>query len=204
MIALKTDPIWVRISRFGRPFPPFDFNSGMGLRNIGREGSDEPGLTQPGKPVPTEWDGAPSENTPEGFAAKLERSVKDLRPEWREALEEHFPGQIASEGDIARWRTNDSRGSPIRTKPIPPVAQPVPGRGLPEEPGKALPVEAKHIKARVEIASILSPDGRLLETIRGTRTGGSDASARRGLLGRRAQARCRRILIQGAATALCP
>ena len=29
MIALKDDPIWVAISRFGVPYPPFDFNSGM-------------------------------------------------------------------------------------------------------------------------------------------------------------------------------
>ena len=31
MIALKTSPIWTALSRFGNPFPPFDFNSGMGL-----------------------------------------------------------------------------------------------------------------------------------------------------------------------------
>ena len=36
MIALKTDPIWVDISRFGTPYPPFDFNSGMGVRDISR------------------------------------------------------------------------------------------------------------------------------------------------------------------------
>ena len=34
MIALKDDPIWTRISVFGNPFPPFDWGSGMGLRNV--------------------------------------------------------------------------------------------------------------------------------------------------------------------------
>ena len=34
MIALKDDPIWVAISRFGVPYPPFDFNSGMGLEDV--------------------------------------------------------------------------------------------------------------------------------------------------------------------------
>lgn len=37
MVALKNDGIWERISRFGYPFPPFDFNSGMGLRDVTRE-----------------------------------------------------------------------------------------------------------------------------------------------------------------------
>ncbi len=36
MIAAKDDPIWKKISRFGLPYPPFDYNSGMGLRNIRR------------------------------------------------------------------------------------------------------------------------------------------------------------------------
>lgn len=36
MIAAKDDPIWSRISRFGIPYAPFDFNSGMGLRDVRR------------------------------------------------------------------------------------------------------------------------------------------------------------------------
>jgi len=36
MIALKGDPIWVNISRFGTPYPPFDYSSGMGVRDVGR------------------------------------------------------------------------------------------------------------------------------------------------------------------------
>jgi hypothetical protein len=34
MIAFKDDPIWSHISAFGLPYPPFDYNSGMGLRDI--------------------------------------------------------------------------------------------------------------------------------------------------------------------------
>lgn len=37
MIALKGDPIWVKISRFGVPYPPFDFGSGMGVEDVSRE-----------------------------------------------------------------------------------------------------------------------------------------------------------------------
>lgn len=35
MVALKNDPIWTAISRFGVPWPPFDFNSGMGVEDVG-------------------------------------------------------------------------------------------------------------------------------------------------------------------------
>lgn len=37
MIALKNDRIWMRISRFGLPYPPFDFNSGMDVQDIDRD-----------------------------------------------------------------------------------------------------------------------------------------------------------------------
>lgn len=36
MIALKNSPIWTRLSRFGLPYPPFDFNSGMGVQDVDR------------------------------------------------------------------------------------------------------------------------------------------------------------------------
>lgn len=36
MIAPKDSPIWSAISRFGLPYPPFDFNSGMDLRDVSR------------------------------------------------------------------------------------------------------------------------------------------------------------------------
>jgi DNA topoisomerase-1 len=44
MIALKTDPIWEAISAFGLPYPPFDFNSGMWIRDIDRKEAVELGL----------------------------------------------------------------------------------------------------------------------------------------------------------------
>jgi len=37
MIAVKNEPIWEEISAFGEPYPPFDFDSGMSLRDINRE-----------------------------------------------------------------------------------------------------------------------------------------------------------------------
>jgi hypothetical protein len=37
MIALKDSPVWTRLSRFGLPYPPFDYNSGMGLDDVDRD-----------------------------------------------------------------------------------------------------------------------------------------------------------------------
>jgi hypothetical protein len=44
MIALKTDPIWTDISAFDLPYAPFDYNSGMDLRDIDRDEAVDLGL----------------------------------------------------------------------------------------------------------------------------------------------------------------
>ncbi len=44
MIALKDDPVWVNLSVFGNPFPPFDWGSGMGVRGIDRDEAEKLGL----------------------------------------------------------------------------------------------------------------------------------------------------------------
>lgn len=61
MIALKTSPIWAALSRFGNPFPPFDFNSGMGVRDVRKSVCRELGLLgeneQPEIPEPPKFNG---------------------------------------------------------------------------------------------------------------------------------------------------
>lgn len=51
MIAKKSDPVWVRISRFGTPWPPYDFGSGMGVEDVSREEAEELGILRPDEPV---------------------------------------------------------------------------------------------------------------------------------------------------------
>ena len=46
MIARKDDPIWTDISAFGTPYPPFDFNSGMGTREIDRAEAEALGVVK--------------------------------------------------------------------------------------------------------------------------------------------------------------
>jgi hypothetical protein len=52
-------PIWEGISAFGLPYPPFDYNSGMGLRDVGYREALDLGLLEPGQrvdPTPTGFD----------------------------------------------------------------------------------------------------------------------------------------------------
>ncbi|HEY5297772.1 MAG TPA: hypothetical protein VIK59_07590 [Verrucomicrobiae bacterium] len=44
MIALKNDPVWIRISAFGLPFPPFDLDSGMDVDAVPRNEAEKLGL----------------------------------------------------------------------------------------------------------------------------------------------------------------
>lgn len=54
MIALKNDPIWASLSAFGLPYPPFDYNSGMGLKDISEEKADAlGGITPTTGAIPT-------------------------------------------------------------------------------------------------------------------------------------------------------
>jgi hypothetical protein len=50
MIALATDEIWTKISRFQKPWPPFDWGSGMGLRKVRSRDAAAVGLVEPVKP----------------------------------------------------------------------------------------------------------------------------------------------------------
>jgi hypothetical protein len=55
MIALKNDKIWERLSAFGLPYEPFDFNSGMSNdRDIDRDEAEALGLIQPNERVNVE------------------------------------------------------------------------------------------------------------------------------------------------------
>lgn len=97
MIALKSDPVWSRISAFGTPFPPYDFGSGMGVRDIDREESESLGLIAPGE-------------TPEradvGFNDELQASVKGLDPAVVDALVRSFGDQAIVVDGSVKWRAN--------------------------------------------------------------------------------------------------
>lgn len=51
-VALKNDPIWTAISRFGNPYPPFDYNSGMWVRDADDALAERLGVLKHWKPDP--------------------------------------------------------------------------------------------------------------------------------------------------------
>jgi hypothetical protein len=51
-IALKNDPIWSAISRFGDPFPPFDYHSGMWVRDADPDEAESLGVLAHARPQP--------------------------------------------------------------------------------------------------------------------------------------------------------
>jgi hypothetical protein len=79
MMALKNDPIWTAISAFGQPYPPFDFNSGMGVRDIERDEAVSLGLIDRDTQI------APHERP---FNAELSVSPKERGDRLFEALAE--------------------------------------------------------------------------------------------------------------------
>ena len=94
MIALKTDPIWVSISRFGTPYPPFDFNSGMGVRDISRRQCIEMRL------IDGTWQ--PDTDPVEDFNANVEADVSQVHPDLLASLSTLFGDAVRIADGIAR------------------------------------------------------------------------------------------------------
>ena len=86
MIALKNDPIWEEISAFGQPYPPFDYGSGMWVRDILRPEAVRLGLIEPDEIVE-------ARDIP-GLNKGLQASVKGISPGLQESI-------LDSMGDLA-------------------------------------------------------------------------------------------------------
>lgn len=97
MIARKGDPVWTAISRFGTPYPPFDFQSGMGTRDVSREEALELGVTEPGEEP---------ERPDVKFNEELRASARGVRPELLESLKQTFGDQLRVVDDQVVWRGN--------------------------------------------------------------------------------------------------
>jgi hypothetical protein len=95
MIALKTDPIWTDISRFGVPWPPFDFGSGMGVRDISRREAESLGLIAPGDRIQPEQ--------VRRFEESLQAPVSDIRPDILKTLLSLFGRNLAVENGLLKW-----------------------------------------------------------------------------------------------------
>lgn len=119
MIARKDDPIWTAISRFGLPYPPFDFNSGMGLEGVRRDVCERFGIIRRGQQVevtsaPFE-EGAtmPLEISPELQAAVIDRVGPDY--EFRDGVLRHVANEF-SEGQHPRTPAGSQHGGEFAAK----------------------------------------------------------------------------------------
>lgn len=95
MIALKTDPIWIALNRFGVPYPPFDFNSGMGVRDISRREALALGI------MAADWqpDGDPVQD----FNAEVEADVSAVHPDLLDSLASLFGDAVRIVDGIMRF-----------------------------------------------------------------------------------------------------
>ena len=101
MIALKTSPIWAALSRFGNPFPPFDFNSGMGVRDVKKSVCREIGLLgpneQPKIPEAPDFNGNLAERVP---FDKGSREYAELKRKFGDQI------QFNEEKREVQWRSD--------------------------------------------------------------------------------------------------
>lgn len=112
MLALKTDPIWIAINRFGVPWKPFDWGSGMGTRAVGRREALALGVLQD--------DDAPQVPPEVPYNQHAQASLKGISPARRRAIEDAFAGDVEIEGDTIRMLPPDE---PAAKPVMPPLAK---------------------------------------------------------------------------------
>jgi hypothetical protein len=78
MVALKNDPIWLAISDFGLPWPPFKFNSGMGVLDVSYEDAVDLGVM--------DADDEPLDPDEQSLNSGLSASIANLDPDLAQAF----------------------------------------------------------------------------------------------------------------------
>ncbi len=132
-VALKLSPIWAALSRFGNPYPPFDFNSGMGVEDVGKRKARELGLLEGEGGGEGEEQGGAGAQPPSvvpSFNANLQATVpfNDVSPEWA-TMKRAFGDQIRKVGDKVMWREEVLRETVLHGKNFT-VKLGVPQRGM--------------------------------------------------------------------------
>jgi hypothetical protein len=95
MAALKTDPVWAKLSRFGTPWPPFDFGSGMGLRDLSRSEAEDLGLIA--------RDAEVQQPKQTYFNEGLSATVADLPGTFLNVLKKVFGSNVELSSDKIAW-----------------------------------------------------------------------------------------------------
>ncbi len=100
MVALKTSRIWMRLSRFGTPWPPFDFGSTRELEDVWRDEAERLGLVTPDEEI------APTAER--DFNAELEASGSLVSAPLAREMKEAFGDQVLWKADEQKfvWQGN--------------------------------------------------------------------------------------------------
>lgn len=101
MIALVTSPIWVELSAFDNPYPPFDYNSGMRVRPVDFEVCEELGLVSPDDIDALEEE---MQAQKESLNASVQASVEGLGEDLIDAVMQQLGGLVrrvrTADGDV--------------------------------------------------------------------------------------------------------
>ena len=118
MIALVTSPIWVKLSRFGTPYPPFDYGSGMRVRPVDFEVCEELGLVSLDDMDALE---AEMQAQKESLNADVKASIEGLGEDLIDAVQNQLGGLVRRErtpdGDVLRM-TDLNGTSPISSEDL--------------------------------------------------------------------------------------
>lgn len=90
-IALLTSPIWRKLSRFDLDYPPFDFNSGMGVDPVDYEEAQRHGLTIPEATI--------DNMDRESLNSSLEASILAMDGDLQQAFADALGDCVEVEGD---------------------------------------------------------------------------------------------------------
>ncbi|MEI6655351.1 MAG: hypothetical protein WCP45_11325 [Verrucomicrobiota bacterium] len=93
MVAVKTSPILRHISRFGTPWPPFDWGSGMGLKTILRAEAERLRLISPEDII---------QPLDIPFNDSLQASLEGLPEDRRRVILKSLLGDVEIAGDVIR------------------------------------------------------------------------------------------------------
>lgn len=131
-IARKDSPVWLALSAFGQPYPPFDYGSGMGVRDVDRDKAVELGLVEENEEIA---------NPGDLFREQLGASVQgmaDTEREWlKRTIEENEGGEVAFTPD----------GRVVWTPPAP--TPPPPSPTAPAEPDAQQLLQLKQTQANL-------------------------------------------------------
>ena len=109
MVALKTSPIWAALSRFGNPYPPFDFNSKMRVRSVSLDRCRQLGLLPDDEAA--ERQAAEQRAMLPSLNENVAVQMKELSTELRTQAENLFQGIAEWDAGTQSFRMTDMNGT---------------------------------------------------------------------------------------------